>query len=101
MVPASALGMTRKKLLSSSMNSHRHSSNTIVSQERNNVGMRDGTVNLDLTIDAVDVVHSAQITRLGRIETGEPYSFRICLMTTVSFVFRFVPSYTASEISSA
>ena len=59
MVPASALGMTRKKLLSSSMNSHRHSSNTIVSQERNNVGMRDGTVNLDLTIDAVDVVHSA------------------------------------------
>ena len=59
MVPASALGMTRKKLLSSSMNSHRHPSNTIVSQERNNVGMRDGTVNLDLTIDAVDVVHSA------------------------------------------
>lgn len=59
MVPASALGMTRKKLLSSSMNSHHHPSNTIVSQERNNVRMRDGTVNLDLTIDAVDIVHSA------------------------------------------
>lgn len=59
MVPASALGMTRKKLLSSSMNNHHHPSNTIVSQERNNVRMRDGTVNLDLTIDAVDIVHSA------------------------------------------